>query len=44
MKNQALLSSKDKSKILKWRLQQFLSGALSASNLNFCTTGRFTQI
>ena len=28
MKNQALFSSKDKSKILKWRLLQFLFGAL----------------
>ena len=29
MKNQALFSSKDKSKILKCRLLQFLFGALS---------------
>ena len=34
MKNQALFSSKDKSKRLKCRLLQFLFGALRIKNIN----------
>ena len=40
MKNQALFSSKDKSKKLKYRLLQYLFGALrvnSAKSLHVCT-------
>ena len=36
MKNQALFSSKDKSKKLKCRLLQFLFGALRFKGLSFC--------
>ena len=35
MKNQALFSSKDKSKKLKCRLLQFLFGALRVKNFEF---------
>ena len=35
MKNQALFSSKDKSKKLKCRLLQFLFGALRVKEINF---------
>ena len=36
MKNQALFSSKDKSKILKCRLLQFLCGALRGKHITIC--------
>ena len=39
MKNQALFSSKDKSKNLKCRLLQFLFGALRVNNI-ICNTLR----
>ena len=38
MKNQALFSSKDKSKKLKCRLLQFLFGALRVKGLGTCTS------
>ena len=42
MKNQALFSSKDKSKKLKWRLLQFLFGALSVKGVLINTFSSFT--
>ena len=41
MKNQALFSSKDKSKKLKCRLLQFLFGALRVKTLSGPRTSRF---
>ena len=43
MKNQALFSSKDKSKKLKCRLLQFLFGALMVKYINATKTIRFTE-
>ena len=41
MKNQALFSSKDKSKQLKCHLLQFLFGALRVNSVLSCTVGSF---